>query len=249
MIKEEAVVETAALAVRTPTPMQLMEMAIQRGTDAETMGKLLDLQLKYQANEARLAYVAAMHAFKKSVPIVLKTKLVSFKNKDNSLTEYKHAELDKASDIVAEELMKHGVTHAWRTSDVGGRTTVTCVFTHEMGHAEDVSTLSGPADTSGGKNNIQAIGSTTTYLQRYTLLSGAGIVAKNQDDDGRKGEGMDTSAIEDYCIQMQDAMSIEELKPIFKECYEKSKALSDNNTNQTFIKVYEGRKRDFQRTK
>lgn len=42
-----------------------------------------------------------------------------------------------------------------------------------------------PVDTSGSKNAIQAIGSTVTYLQRYTLLSGCGLAAASTDDDGR----------------------------------------------------------------
>jgi hypothetical protein len=47
--------------------------------------------------------------------------------------------------------------------------------------------MSAPDDQSGGKNAIQARGSTVTYLQRYTLLSAFGLVAADEDDDGRKG--------------------------------------------------------------
>jgi uncharacterized protein YyaL (SSP411 family) len=58
---------------------------------------------------------------------------------------------------------------------------VTCVlFGH--GHSEET-TLSGPADASGSKNAIQAIGSTLTYLQRYSLVQALGLAAA-EDDDG-----------------------------------------------------------------
>ena len=36
---------------------------------------------------------------------------------------------------------------------------------------------------SGSKNSIQAVGSTVTYLQRYTLLAVTGLAAKGQDSD------------------------------------------------------------------
>src|SRR5690606_13579685 len=50
-------------------------------------------------------------------------------------------------------------------------------------HSEENS-LAGPADNSGSKNAIQAIGSTLTYLQRYTLIQALGLAAAD-DDDGR----------------------------------------------------------------
>ena len=60
---------------------------------------------------------------------------------------------------------------------------VTCNLAHEAGHSEET-TLSGPADNTGNKNAIQAIGSTLTYLQRYTLVQALGLAAA-QDDDGK----------------------------------------------------------------
>src|SRR5690606_35194749 len=68
---------------------------------------------------------------------------------------------------------------------------VTCVITHELGHSERT-TLSAAPDESGGKNSIQAVGSTVTYLQRYTLMAATGLAAKDMDDDGRKAEPAET---------------------------------------------------------
>ena len=62
---------------------------------------------------------------------------------------------------------------------------MTCVITHVQGHSESVSLQAG-LDQSGGKNNIQSLGSTVTYLQRYTLFSATGMAAKGIDDDGAK---------------------------------------------------------------
>ena len=55
-----------------------------------------------------------------------------------------------------------------------------------MGHSEST-TLEAAADQSGGKNAIQAIGSTVTYLERYTLLALTGL-ATHEDDDGAGSE-------------------------------------------------------------
>jgi hypothetical protein len=56
------------------------------------------------------------------------------------------------------------------------------VLAHCDGHAEET-TLSGPPDASGSKNAIQAIGSTLSYLQRYSLVQMLGLAAA--DDDGK----------------------------------------------------------------
>lgn len=239
--------ESQALAV--PTPMRLMELAIEKGVDADTMGKLLDLHLRWEAEQQRKAYIEAMAIFRANPPEIKKTKKVEYENKDRSLTTYYHAELDKAVEIISEALAKVEIRPSWRTSDVAGKITVTCVLTHRAGHSEDVATLSGPPDVTGGKNNVQAIGSTTTYLQRYTLLAGTGLAAEGQDDDG-KTEGMDRQGIEDYCTAMRDAATIGSketegtLQYIFGECFQKAKAINDKQAMGTFIQVYEQRKRE-----
>lgn len=43
--------------------------------------------------------------------------------------------------------------------------------------------MSAEPDGSGSKNAVQAIGSTNTYLQRYTLFSVLGLASVDMDDD------------------------------------------------------------------
>lgn len=237
----EAIVQSNPDQIAT-TPSELIRIAVGQGADIDKLATLMDLQLRWEAHEAKKAYVTAMQQFKKEAPGIIKTKKVSFPNKDGKATTYHHAELDKVSEIVEEALLKVGIRHSWKLGDTNGRTTVTCVFTHELGHSEEVATLSGPADTSGGKNSIQAIGSTTSYLQRYTLLAGAGIVPEGLDDDG-KTEGMAENAITDYCIQMQDSADFESLKASFGKAYIVAKDAKDQDAQQRLVKVYNERKK------
>ena len=245
-------VETATAIVPhiPPTPMRLIELAVEKGADADQLAKLMELQLKWQANEARLAYLAAMGRFKEKLPQVFKTKRVSFPNTAGTKTEYSHAELDKITEIIGEGLREVGITHAWRPSEgANGRIVMTCVLTHNAsGHAEDVATLGGPPDTSGGKNNVQAIGSTTFYLQRYTLLAGTGIVPKGLDNDGATPtEGLPEETIAEYCTAMQDCSEMDSLQKMFKEAWQKAKTCADREAQSRFQKVYEVRKRELRK--
>jgi hypothetical protein len=239
--KAETAQSTQALARRTPS--ELIEIAVNKGASAEQLGLLMDLQLRWEANEKRNAYIEALQKFKANPPDINKTKKVSYPNRDGSVTEYSHPELDKVVDVVREALKVHGLTASWRPSDVAGRITVTCVLTHDLGHVEDIATLGGPPDTSGGKNSIQAIGSTSYYLQRYTLLAGLGLTAKGQDNDGAT-EGMDQSAVDDYMTAIRDASSREELQKVYTEAYKSAKAAGDKNSMAAFVAEKDQRKRE-----
>ena len=80
----------------------------------------------------------------------------------------------------------------------------------------------GTPDNSGSKNSIQAIGSTTTYLQRYTLFSILGLAA-GEDDDGSaaSGTGQPSGILarfgDDPLAAIQAAKSANDLRAIWKE--------------------------------
>ena len=168
------------------TPMQMLQIAVEKGASLEQLSKLMDLQERWEANEARKAFVAAKAAFKAEAPTITKNKHVGFKSKKEGAagTDYNHATLDNVADTLSPLLSKHGMAYAWETAQSeGGLITVTCVLTHVLGHSERVSLRAG-LDQSGNKNNIQAVGSTVTYLQRYTLLAITGMATVDQDNDG-----------------------------------------------------------------
>jgi hypothetical protein len=185
VVKPEPVTKLPEISADANSLMSVISRAASDpGYPMENLEKLLAMKERWDAAEAKKAYVRAMNAFKANPPEILKTKHVSYANKTGGKTEYDHATLDEASPVIAEALSKHGLSHHWDVENLeGGIIKVTCVITHELGHSERVSLQAG-ADQSGGKNNIQAVGSTVTYLQRYTLLSATGTAAKGMDNDG-----------------------------------------------------------------
>lgn len=146
-----------------------------------TLEKLLTLQERWEANEAKKAYNVAMAEFKANPPKIDKDKTVAY-DTSKGKTSYHHASLANVTDKINEALSKYGLSASWFTKQ-NGEILVTCKIAHIMGHSEET-TLSAPADTSGSKNSIQAIGSTITYLCRYTLLCLTGLATEDQDDDG-----------------------------------------------------------------
>lgn len=173
------------LAIKENSPAQLLTVAIEKGASIEMLEKLMALQERHETNNARKAYHAAMTAFKAAPPTILKSKVVNFDTKTGGRTSYKHADLAEAAAVIGESLSRHGLSAAWRTEQGpdGKGVTVICEVTHILGHTERTSLTAAP-DTSGTKNSIQAIASTVTYLERYTLLALTGLAARDMDSDG-----------------------------------------------------------------
>lgn len=156
------------------TPAHLLQVAMDQGADLDRLEKLMDMQIKWEANEARKAYVLAMSKFRAEVPTITKNRAGHNSN---------YATLDNITSEVNPILARYGLSFAWVTEQAE-KITVHCDVTHDQGHSTRVS-LTSPPEDSGSKNDIQAIGSAVSYLQRYTLLSALGLATGEGDDDGK----------------------------------------------------------------
>lgn len=172
------------VAVRTP--MDLITAASNSNASIEQMERLFDLQLRWEENEARKEFNVAFANFKAEGVRLIKNKRVHFETQKGK-TDYKHSELGYICDMVIPLLSKYGLSHNWTTSQAGNDVTVTCKVSHSRGHSESTSLTANP-DESGGKNKIQAVGSTVSYLQRYSLLCALGLATNASDDDGNGGK-------------------------------------------------------------
>lgn len=208
MENKKEVAKQELIEQESKSPAQLMEVGLARGIDSDKLNKFLDAQIKWEANEARKKYHIAMSNFKANPPKITKDKQVAYKE-----VRYKHASLANITDKINAELSKQDLSASWLTNQTGDIIKVTCIITHAMGHSERTE-LSSKADLSGSKNPIQAIGSTITYLQRYTLLSLTGLATSEGDDDGKASEVVKTLTLAE-CGKITDLMKKAEVDKRF----------------------------------
>ena len=201
--------------------------------DVAKLGALLEVKERWEKEEARRAFVVALNKFKAAPPALTKNKQVKF-----DATEYWHATLDQVSQVIGKSLAAVGISHRWDVAQDDGKITVICILTHDQGHSERVP-MSAAADTSGKKNGIQAIGSTVTYLQRYTLLAATGMAVKGQDDDGAKAEGMDEKVRLDFGSAIDAQADAEALATLWKaiavECRKTPKDMESYNALKALV--------------
>ena len=159
----------------------MVAMAMKGGDVAvETLDKLLQVQKDWEANEARKAYAQAMAHFRSEVPSISKNAEVDFST-SKGRTNYKYETLDGVFQAIGPALSSAGLSPTFNTVQESGNITVTCRVTHALGHYEETS-MTAAADNTGNKNGIQALGSTVTYLQRYTLKALLGLSAGTDND-------------------------------------------------------------------
>lgn len=171
------------------TPMDMLNKAVAQGADISVLEKLMALQERWEANQARKAFDEAMAAAKAEIPTITKNREVDFTS-GKGRTNYRHEDLAEIARTVDPILSRHGLSYRFRvTSNINEPVTVTCVISHRAGHSEETM-LSAGRDDSGNKNSIQAVGSAITYLQRYTLKAALGLAA-SADDDGNDAEAPD----------------------------------------------------------
>lgn len=172
-------------ALAMTTPADLLRIAVESNADLDKLERLILLQDKREAKEAKRAYDMAFSAFKAEAVMILKGRKVT----DGPLRGKSYAELHDVVNAVTPALSKHGLSSSWKlTMDEKDWMQVTCYLRHVNGHEESVS-MGGPPDAGGAKNAIQARASTKTYLERYTLKAITGLSEQEDDDDGAGGRG------------------------------------------------------------
>lgn len=185
MNAKQEIVSAQAAAPAATTPMDMIASAIERGLDTTVIGQLMELEERWRKNQGRRAFDQAVADAKALIPVIAKNR-TGHNNK-------RYADFAAIAKEVDPILGAHGLSYRFRTKQDDKAIYVTCVLSHRDGHSEET-TLAGPSDTTGNKNAIQAIGSTLTYLQRYSLTQMLGLAA-SEDDDGAASEGVATETI------------------------------------------------------
>lgn len=171
-------------AIKQENPFQAMATAlIEKDGDVSQLDKLLDLQLKWEGEQARKAFADSMASAQAEMPAV-------FKDRYNDQTQSWYATLESINNRITPVYTKHGFSLSFDTEDspMEKCIRIVCRVLHYKGHREEFR-YDQPIDDVGiaGKTNktqVHARGSAMTYGRRYLTLMIFNIVASDEDDDG-----------------------------------------------------------------
>lgn len=230
----------ATAPAQAMTPDRLLALAVQQGADLEKLERLMALQERWEANEARKAFNESFAAFKAEAVEIIKNKQVT----DGPLKGKRYAELFSVVNAVTPALSRHGLSASWRlTKDEKDWIEVTCTLKHILGHSDSVS-MGGPPDAGGAKSAIQARASTISYMERYTLKAICGVAEQGDDiDGGGNGSGMEEGVVADHLAAIDSASDAESLRQIFGTAWKAAEVAKDKGAMRLFTQHKDARKK------
>lgn len=173
---EQKSMETGLISV-------IERIASSPDADVGKLERMLDMQERVMNREAETAFNAAMAEMQSELPVIRKSK----KAHNTSYAPFEHI-----NEAVKPIMQKHGFAMSFRTDVRESHLIVTGILSHRAGHREQTS-LPLPFDTSGSKNNVQAVGSSVSYGKRYVMSAMLNITTADEDDDGvGAGSGLAT---------------------------------------------------------
>jgi hypothetical protein len=181
---------------RPSTILLLIEkVALDPRADVEKLERMMAMYERLKAKEAELAYNEAKGRILKKLAAIKIVKNRSGLHEidkgrpQNGVFEaFKYAPLEEIDKhlrpLLAEENMD--LSYSAEPGE-GGDILIRGRLKHlPAGHYEDFF-MPAPPDTTGGKSNVQAVGSTNSFLRRYVVCNIFNIVVVGDDDDGTGG--------------------------------------------------------------
>lgn len=186
---------------------QLMQQAIEKGTDVATIEKLVDLAERVTKREAALEFNRSLADFQAACPPIGKNRTAEITTKSGGKYSYQYAPLDEIVRIVKPLLMARGFSYGWDSRVEGEgqnqRLVCTCTLRHVNGHSE-TSSFTLPTDNPSAMSPQQKYGAALTFAQRYTLVSALGLNTTEEDSDGVAREIDPTPISEDQLDELEN---------------------------------------------
>lgn len=167
--------------------------ATNPAVDVAKMEALLTMQERLIANQSRQAFNEAFARLQPKLPRITKRGEVKYpveKNNPQSKTKkaFSYARWEDIDAAISPLLNDEGFRLSWTTQPhAAGGVIILGTLRHVQGHEQNASIGPLPLDTSGGKNNNQAMGSTFSYGKRYTAQMLLNLTYEGEDDDGVSG--------------------------------------------------------------
>lgn len=178
------------------TPGNALMVAVQSGRSIEEIKEFMALYREEETQKARRSFMSDKADAQRAMKSVRKTTPADFGETRSGKegAKYNYSTLGNTGDEIRDVLHGHGFTYDWDAEQTEKDIIVTCILTHRDGFEKRVK-LKSPADPSGGKSSVQAIGSTLTYLKRQTLEMAVGVTLVDDDDDGNQAPRFNTSSV------------------------------------------------------
>lgn len=219
-------VAQAAPANDAASFLQVIERASRDpSVDIDKMERLLQMHERMMNRQAETAFNAALSALQTELPEM--PERGEIKNKAGGV-QSKYALWEDVNEIIKPLLSKHGFALTFRTGNEGNKIIVTGVLSHAAGHSA-TSSFTLPVDMSGSKNEVQGLGSSTSYGKRYVAGALLNLTSRHEDNDGQGGRitALTDSQKADWKAAIDGMASVDESETLWAKIMQACAAVGD----------------------
>lgn len=174
----------ATMSSEAASFIQMIERASRDpSVDIDKMERLMQMHERMLNRQSETAFNAALSAMQTELPEM--PERGEIKNKAGGI-QSKYALWEDMNQIIKPTLSRHGFALTFRTGNEGNKIIVTGILSHEAGHSV-TSSFALPVDMSGSKNEVQGLGSSTSYGKRYVAGALLNLTSRGEDNDGHGG--------------------------------------------------------------
>ena len=213
VVIDNGVAETKVVAIQSATPapandaaslMQVITRAASDpAVDIDKLERLMAMWERIEAANQRRAYNHALSVAQQAIPVIERKGKISFTDKTGNVRNTPYALWEDVNEAIKPILAANGLALSFKTDlTAAGLIQVTAILKHEAGHEENTS-MTLKHDSSGSKNDVQAIGSSISYGKRYTAMAILNITSRGEDDDGNKASGDESETASDTISEQQ----------------------------------------------
>lgn len=151
--------------------------------DADKLERMLAMYERIMDRNAQMSFNRAFAEMQARLPVITEHGKIEV----NGVVRSDYARFEDINDVLKPILAEHGFGLMFKVRGAKDAVSITPILIHKDGHRENGEPLELGADTSGSKNSVQAMGSSTSYGKRYTLIPFLNITTRGEDDDGQAG--------------------------------------------------------------
>lgn len=182
IVPEEAPTQIIPMSESAAILQVIERAAANPAVDVDKMERLMGMHERILAKRAEAAFNADLALMQPKLPIITHRGEIKDRN-GKAVSSY--AKWEDINEAILPIISQHGFGLTFRIGQEGTSRVVTAILRHREGHSEQT-TLALPLDTSGFKNDVQAVGSSVSYGKRYTAMALLNITTTGEDDDGQK---------------------------------------------------------------
>jgi hypothetical protein len=220
-------------------------MAASPDIDVEKLERMLALQERMMAKQSEIDFTEALTRMKPKLPVIQKNGAIVFVDKNNVERKTPHARYEDIQEAIAPHLVEEGFSLSFDTEAVANTAPIIkCTLSHRGGHSKTIS-MPLPLDTSGSKNNLQAMGSTILYGKRYLVGMMLDLVIKGVDNDGKSLGVLDNDkAVEIDMLITKTGTNKDSFLKLMGTDDVRNILAKDYDTAMRFLKMKEGAKKN-----